>query len=124
MSINCGGCSMKEKKRKNSKSLFIQIILLICSILLVGLIKQEILVTISLLVFLIISFFLEYHKGEWGLFFTGIIVGIALELGGDLIFPLQSWESGLFFGIPLWLPILWGYAFVFIRRIGKLIVKD
>ena len=116
---------MKEKKRKNNKSLFIQIFLLVLAILLVGLIKQEILVTLFLLLVLIIIFsFLEYHKGEWILFFIGAIVGIVLELGGDLIFPLQSWADGSLFGIPLWLPILWGYSFVFIRRIGKLIVKD
>lgn len=114
---------MKTKKRKNKKSLWIEVILLLLSILLIWLMKNEFLITISVIVLLICGFFLEYHKGEWSLFIIGIITCIVIEIGGSQIYKLQYWISGSFFSIPLWLPILYGYSFIFIRRIGNIIVK-
>jgi hypothetical protein len=115
---------MKEKKRKNKKSLWTEIILLSLSIFLIWSMKNEFLITISIIVLFIACFFFEYHKGELSLLFIGIITGIIIELGGSLIYKLQYWIVGSFFGIPLWLPLLWGYGFIFIRRIGNIVVKD
>lgn len=115
---------MKEKKRKNNKSLIIEVILLIFSILLIGAIRQEILITFAMIILVFLCFFLEYHKREWTLFIIGMLLGVILELGGNLAYKLQYWNVDSLLGIPLWLPLLWGYAFVFVRRIGNIIVKS
>lgn len=115
---------MKEKKRKNNRLLTVEIILLGFSILLIWTIQNNILITIALVILTFLCFFLEYHKGEWTLFIMGILLGIISELGGNLVFKLQYWNVESILGIPLWLPVLWGYAFVFIRRIGNIIVKN
>jgi general stress protein CsbA len=86
--------------------------------------KNEYIVSLGILLFMALTFKIKYYKREWIIFIVGIICGIVGELGGDLIYKLQYWDSGSFFGIPLWLPLFWGYGFVFMRRIGNLIVKN
>ena len=85
--------------------------------------QSEIIVSIFILTMAFIAYKIKYNKNEIKLFIIGIILGIIMEIGGDLIFKMQYWENASFFGIPLWLPILWGYAFVFIIRIGNHIIK-
>lgn len=86
--------------------------------------KNEYVATTIILILTAIIFLIKYENGEWIIFAIGIGVGIFLEFGGDMIYKLQYWESGSFFGIPLWLPLFWGYAFVLINRIGRLVVKE
>jgi len=86
-------------------------------------VKNEFLIFIGLLLIIGISFKINYEKNEFYWLFIGIITGITLEIGGDYFYKLQFWTSGSFFGLPLWLPLLWGYIFVIVRRIGNLVVK-
>ncbi len=85
--------------------------------------KNEVMVSVLLMALMLATFRIKYHRNEWALFLAGIMAGIIIELGGDLVHKLQYWKQGSFFGIPLWLPIFWGLAFVYIRRLGNLIVK-
>jgi hypothetical protein len=86
-------------------------------------IHTEIIITIVTLAVILITFKIRYEKNEAYWFFTGIIIGILLEIGGDMFYKLQFWSQGSFFGIPLWLPLFWGYLFVIVRRIGNIVVK-
>lgn len=112
---------MKNLKNK-IKNLFRDIISLILFPVIFLLTQNELVVTIFIIALLITAFKIHYNKNEIKLFLIGIILGIIMEIGGDLIFKMQYWENASFFGIPIWLPILWGYAFVFIRRIGNHII--
>lgn len=85
-------------------------------------VKNEIITTIGILLVILITFKIDYHKKEFYWLLIGIITGTICELGGDYFFKLQFWADGAFFGIPLWLPLLWGYMFVIIRRIGNIVV--
>lgn len=85
--------------------------------------QNELLITIGILLVIILTFKTEYHKNELKWLFIGIITGIILELGGDYFYKLQFWSKGSFFGVPIWLPLLWGYIFVIVRRIGNIVVK-
>lgn len=85
--------------------------------------KSELLLTGFLLLIVGVTFFLKHYKREWLLFLIGTVLGAAVELFGDSVNQLQFWEEANFFGIPLWLPLFWGIAFVYIRRFGNLIVK-
>ena len=73
---------------------------------------------------IIATFWLEYHKNEIWWLLIGIGVGVILEIGGDLIWKLQYWSEGSIMGLPLWLFLWWGYAFVLIRRAGNFVVKE
>jgi 4-hydroxybenzoate polyprenyltransferase len=104
------------------KKAIIQTVLLLLFFAITFIINNEIAVTIILILFLIIAFKFRYNKGEWRVFVLGLIIGIVLELGGYYFHRLQYWTVDGFFGIPLWLPVVWGIGFVFIRRIGNLLV--
>lgn len=99
-----------------------ELIFILAGLIIFWVFKNEMLTTISVLVILLIYFKIKYVKGEWALFFFGTVLGMVLEIGGDLVLKLQYWEQASFFGIPLWLPLLWGFAFVFMRRVGNIIV--
>ena len=86
--------------------------------------KNELIICVVLIAMMLVTFRIKYYRNELVLFLTGIILGIIIELGGDLVNKMQYWTQGSFFGIPLWLPIFWGLTFVYIRRIGNLIVKS
>lgn len=64
----------------------------------------------------------RYEKREIFIFIFGVIIGIILELTGNIALG-QTWRESSFFKIPIWLPIFWGYGFVVIRRIGNIIVR-
>lgn len=85
---------------------------------------DEIRITIMLIIVIGITFVIEYKKKEWAVLLAGIIIGFLVEFSGDAVYQLQYWEQASFFGLPIWLPILWGYGFVMIRRIGNLITSE
>ena len=87
------------------------------------LVFNELLVFFFMLFIIGISFLIKYNKGEWTLFFLGLVLGSIIEIFGDFVNKLQFWSQDSFFGIPLWLPLFMGISFVFIQRIGRLIVK-
>ena len=84
--------------------------------------RDEYVATIILATITIVTFLSKYYKGEWILYVTGVVLGIVIELGGNQIYKLQYWIDGSFYGMPLWLPLLWGFTFILINRLGKLVV--
>ncbi len=108
--------------KKNSE-IFLDIIFLFLMVFSIAIIKNEFFITLSTLILILIFFKIKYYDNELRLLIIGVFVGVVLELGGDLIYKLQYWNNASFFGIPVWLPIIWGFGFVIIRRIGNFIVK-
>jgi len=108
--------------KKTYKNLIRDIISLIIFPIIFLITQNEFIISGFILFLAFIAFKIKYHKNEIKLFTIGIFLGIIMEIGGDLIFKMQYWDNASFFGIPIWLPLLWGYAFVFIRRIGNHIV--
>lgn len=66
---------------------------------------------------------LRTERGEWHLFFVGLSLGLIIEVGLGLVGRTQFWAHASFFGVPYWLPIMWGYGLVIMRRIGNAIVQ-
>lgn len=85
--------------------------------------KNEYIIFASAVIAIFLIFILKYEKNEWILLCLGIILGIIVELGGDLIYKIQYWQNGSFYGIPLWIPLFWGIAFIVFRRIGNAIIN-
>ncbi|MDD3174976.1 MAG: hypothetical protein PHU51_00695 [Candidatus Nanoarchaeia archaeon] len=84
---------------------------------------NELFISLLVLCLIITTFSIKYEKNEIYLLLLGIIAGIIAEIGGDYFNKVQYWEQGSFFGVPFWLPLLWGYGVVYFRRIGNWIVS-
>ena len=110
-------------KKINKNHIIFHILPLLLAFLSISVVRSEFGITIVVLILLAVSFYFKYYKGEWKILVIGIIAGIILEVGGDMLYQLQYWAEGSLMGIPIWLPIFWGYVFVFTRRIGNIIVK-
>ena len=111
-------------KKEALKEVLIELIPFLLALIIAFYVKQEIAITIILAAVLLISFKMKYHKKEGLLLFTGIITGLIFEISGNFFYKLQYWSSGSIYGMPLWIPLLWGYGFILIRRIGNIIVRD
>lgn len=68
--------------------------------------------------------YLHKDKTELVIFIYGIFVGIIVEVIGTQISGYQSFLRPTFGGIPIWLPIAWGYGFVAMKRIGFILKKN
>ena len=60
-----------------------------------------------------------YEKREWILAVVGVILGFVIEVGLGLVARQQYWSETFLFSVPVWLPFIWGYAFIIIRRVGN-----
>jgi len=96
----------------------------ILALFLVPVLKNELIVTLSCIGLIFLGFYLHQKKGEIKFFIIGILFGLVVEFGGDLVYKLQYWEQGSLFGIPLWLPLYWGICFILIHRLGLKLVKN
>ena len=109
---------------KNFKeSIWFQLIPLFLVLVIFFFTQNEWLVTLGIVVLITISFLIKYYKNEWRVLLFGIILGFLFEIAGDLVYQAQYWENASLFGIPVWLPLMWGYGFIFIRRIGNILTK-
>lgn len=55
---------------------------------------------------------------ERRLYVVGLLFGIIVEVVIANVDRAQHWENASLFGVPAWLPLIWGLAFVGINRIG------
>ncbi len=81
---------------------------------------SELAFTAIAVVAIILTVALHYNEGELGLFLLGVLLGMFIEIGlvGVAGERQQIWLDASFFGIPYWLPLAWGLAFVVLPRIG------
>ncbi len=107
----------------NVKEISKQCFFLFSALAITFLIKQEYFISLALILFLLTSLKFSKEKNEWEIFVLGYAVGFLMEYIGIYFYKLQYWEQAHFFGMPLWLPILWGIGFIYIRRIGNLVIK-
>ena len=86
-------------------------------------IKIELPLTILAVIFSILLLW-KREGGEGVLFAIGLAMGLFIEVGLGLITRTQHWEYASLLGVPAWLPLIWGYGFVIMRRGGNLIVRS
>ena len=65
-----------------------------------------------------ITWILLYRKGEFLLLFLGVLCGALVEIGLRYFGFQQVWNNASLFGVPYWLPLVWGFGFVVITRLG------
>ena len=85
-------------------------------------VKDEALLTLLSILFSVLLL-IKRVPGELTLFAVGLAMGLIIEVGLGLVSRSQHWENASLLGVPYWLPIIWGYGFVALRRIGNIIVQ-
>lgn len=72
-------------------------------------------------IYLTVTLLLIYRHGdktEFIIFLYGVALGLLVETVGTSVSGYQSFAKPDFAGIPVWLPIVWGYGFVAMKRVG------
>ncbi len=88
-------------------------------IVMIGLIpfvQDDFSLSVYYLAIIALSFHVRYEKRDW----IFLVFGFAVMTFSELFFIQSGVEvfnrTSLFSAMPLWLPLLWAYAFVAIRR--------
>ena len=112
---------MKEEPFPVAK-IIINLVFVLFPIAFIYFVANEIVVAVAITTLLGGYFSVEYRKRESIVFIVGIILGLLIELIVNSSLKAFYLQDNLFI-MPIWLPIFWGYIFVFIRRMGNLIVS-
>jgi hypothetical protein len=83
---------------------------------------KEKFLTFAIIFISIFTAFISYHQNELLLFIIGLFFGIVIEVGMRRLGYQQIWNDASFFGVPYWLPLIWGFGFVIITRLGIFIL--
>lgn len=87
-------------------------------------VNKEIPLTIAALVITIFALYQSQNViGEAVLFISGLIIGLIIEVGLGFVLRTQHFEHASFFGVPYWLPFMWGYGFIVIHRFGDVLLQ-
>ena len=82
---------------------------------------NEMTLTLVALAAVAISFAPGYHRGETIIFLIGLLYGIVVEIGLGFFHRQQVWLDASLYGVPMWLPIVWGVGFIYIGRLAVFI---
>lgn len=83
---------------------------------------SEKMLTAFIITLAVITGIISYHHNEWLLFVIGLFFGIVIEVGLRYFGYQQVWNNASFFGVPYWLPVIWGFGFVIITRLGMFVL--
>lgn len=83
--------------------------------------KNNIILLAVYLIAISIILKIKYQRGDLSALFYGFIIGLIVETIGTSVSHYQSFANPDFLGIPMWLPIVWAYGFMLMKRIGVII---
>ena len=109
---------LKHLRNKMQKILkiFLNSIPVLLMISLIPLVQNDYLLLLLCIVIIITALIINREKND----FLVLIFGFAIMIIGELIFistGVETFTRNSLFGLmPIWLPFLWGYSFVGIKR--------
>lgn len=102
-------------------NIFLNIIPILVMIGLIPIIQNDYLLTVVFIGIITISFFIKKEKGDIFIFLFGFFAMILSEMV-FISTGVETFVRNTLFGLmPLWLPFLWGYGFVAIKRGVKIL---
>ena len=105
-------------------NIFLNIIPILVMIGLIPVIQDDYLLTTVYVVIILIAFLFKKEKGEILVFFFGFFAMILSEMV-FISTGVETFVRNTLFGLmPLWLPFLWGYGFVAIKRGLKILGEE
>lgn len=109
----------------NVKTKIYQIILnfipILCMIGLIPLTKNDYILALSYIGIITLSFFIKYEKKEYVFFVFGFFIMIISEYFFISTGVETFSRTSLFNIMPIWLPLLWAYSFVAMKRAIKIL---
>lgn len=107
----------------NIKKIFLNIIPILLMIVLIPAIKNDYLLTGFYLIIIVISLFIKFELKDILFLGFGFFIMIVMEYL-FISTGVETFNRNSFFGImPLWLPFLWAYGFVAIKRSVNILNK-
>jgi hypothetical protein len=89
---------------------------IILMIALISVIKNDYILTGTYTLIIIIAFVIKYEKRDYLFFIFGFLIMIISEYS-FVSTGVETFIRNSFFGfMPLWLPVMWAYAFVAMKR--------
>ena len=105
---------------KKITNLILNILPISIMIWLIPIVKDDYLLTLFYVVIILVSLFIKKYNKDATVFILGFFVMLFCEYI-FLTTKVEVFERNSLLGImPLWLPFLWGYGFVTIRRVMKI----
>jgi hypothetical protein len=90
-------------------------------IALIPLVADDYILTFIFVVIIALSFLVRYERQDT----LALVLGVLVMTLGEYIFistGVETFERISFLGVmPLWLPVLWGYCFVAIKRTARIL---
>lgn len=103
--------------------LFINAIPVLLMIALILVIASDYLLVIVYLAIISLAFVVKCERNELGIFVAGFVLMIVFEYL-FVTTKVETFARNSLFGLmPLWLPLLWGYGFVAIKRGVRILDK-
>lgn len=104
-------------------AILINFVPILFMIALIPLIQSDIFLTAAYILIIGIAFFFQYMKNDGLIFIFGFVMMTISEYFFISTWVEQFIRNSLFGIMPLWLPFIWGYGFVAIRRGISIIEK-
>lgn len=86
--------------------------------------ENNLLLTVLFLALLAALLAIKRYPGDIFALIYGSVLGFALEVFQTSIAKFHSFSNPDFLGIPMWMPLVWGYGFMLMKRIGIIIYED
>lgn len=86
--------------------------------------ENNLLLTIVFTAMLTATLTIKRYPGDIFALIYGSVLGFALEVFQTSIAKFHSFSNPDILGIPIWMPLVWGYGFVLMKRIGTIIYED
>lgn len=83
--------------------------------------QNNVLLFILYIVLTAMLIYIHKDKSEFIIFAYGVVIGAIVEIIGTRVSGYQSFANPDFGVIPMWLPIVWGYGFIAMKRIGMVL---
>jgi hypothetical protein len=97
-------------------SIFLNTVPIILMIALISVFKNDYILTGIYILIIAVSFVIKYQKKDYLFFIFGFVI-ITISEYFFVSTGVETFvRNGLFGLMPLWLPFLWAYAFVVIKR--------
>jgi len=101
----------------------IEAIPILLMILLIPLVDNDYYLTLAFIVIIAVAFFANYVKKEYIIFIFGFFIMILFEylfIGSGV----ETFVRKSLFGVmPIWLPFLWAYGFIAIKRSVRILER-
>jgi hypothetical protein len=90
---------------------------------LVPVVTSDYMLTLLYTIIIGIALYIQYDKGDGIFFVFGFLIMIIFEYLFITTGVETFTRNSLFSVMPLWLPFLWGYGFIAIKRAAKILDK-